>query len=153
MKTFTKISVSHFLHNSYHKSNLTYFQIIKGNLWYHITQQINGTPKGVYWPISKLHSILAVANLLAHNNITIIYYGPVNSLRLQLSVVSKWASKHLWGYHLLWCWWYVHILVTLQNIGIKCKIDMRIIKSWTFSWFKIIKIFSLSYFSIQIPFV
>ena len=26
-------------------------------------------PKGVYLPISKLHSILAVANLLAHNNL------------------------------------------------------------------------------------
>ena len=25
-------------------------------------------PKGAYWPILKLHSILAVANLLAHNN-------------------------------------------------------------------------------------
>ena len=29
-----------------------------------ITSKINGTPKGVYLPISKLHSILAVANLL-----------------------------------------------------------------------------------------
>ena len=28
-------------------------------------------PKGFYLPISKLHTILAVANLLAHNNITI----------------------------------------------------------------------------------
>ena len=27
--------------------------------------------------ISKLHSILAIANLLAHNNITISYYGQV----------------------------------------------------------------------------
>ena len=40
-------------------------------------------PKGVYLPISKLHSILAVANLLAHNNITISYYVQVNSLRLK----------------------------------------------------------------------
>ena len=35
--------------------------------------------------------------LLAHNNITICYYGQVNSLRLKLNVASKWASKHLWG--------------------------------------------------------
>ena len=27
----------------------------------------------------------------------LIYYGQVNSLQLQSSVVSKWASKHLWG--------------------------------------------------------
>ena len=30
--------------------------------------KINDTPKGVHLPISKIHSILAVANLLAHNN-------------------------------------------------------------------------------------
>ena len=35
-----------------------------------IASKINVTPKGVYLPISKLHSILAVANLLAHNNIS-----------------------------------------------------------------------------------
>ena len=35
-----------------------------------IASKINGTPKGIYLPISKLHLILAVANLLAHNNIS-----------------------------------------------------------------------------------
>ena len=30
--------------------------------------KIKGTPRGVYLPISELHSILALANLLAHNN-------------------------------------------------------------------------------------
>ena len=40
--------------------------------------KINGTPKGVSLPISKPHSILAVANLLAHNNIIqICYYGQI----------------------------------------------------------------------------
>ena len=48
---------------------------------------------GFYLPISKLHSILAVANLLAHNNITISYYVQVNSLWLKSSVALKWASK------------------------------------------------------------
>ena len=38
-----------------------------------INSKINGTLKGVYLPISKLRWILAVANLLAHNNITISY--------------------------------------------------------------------------------
>ena len=32
-----------------------------------IASKINGTPKGDHLLISKLHSILAVANLLAHN--------------------------------------------------------------------------------------
>ena len=31
-------------------------------------------PKGVYLPISKLHSILTIKNLLAHNNISQISY-------------------------------------------------------------------------------
>ena len=34
-----------------------------------IKSKINDTPIGVYLPISKLHSISAVANLLAHNNL------------------------------------------------------------------------------------
>ena len=58
---------------------------------------MNDSLKCVYLPISKLHAKLAVANLLAHNNITISYYMQVNSLRLKSSVASKWASKHLWG--------------------------------------------------------
>ena len=33
-----------------------------------IGSKINGTPICVYLPISKLHSILAIVNLLAHNN-------------------------------------------------------------------------------------
>ena len=41
-----------------------------------INSKINGTHKSVYMPILKLHvrSITTVANLLAHNNITISYY-------------------------------------------------------------------------------
>ena len=42
--------------------------------WNTFASKINGTPKGVYLPISKLHSILAVANLLAHNKISQICY-------------------------------------------------------------------------------
>ena len=61
------------------------------------------TAKGVYLPISMLYSILALLNLLAHNNITIRNDGQVNSLRLKSSVASKWASKHLSGYHLFCC--------------------------------------------------
>ena len=54
-------------------------------------------------PISKLPCILAVANLLAHNNITISYYVHVNSQQLNSNVASKWASKQLWVYHLFCC--------------------------------------------------
>ena len=46
--------------------------------WYH-QQQNKWYPKGFYLLIS-IHTILAVANLLAHNNITISYYVQVNSL-------------------------------------------------------------------------
>ena len=38
-----------------------------------INIKINGTSEGVYSPLSKLHSIFALENLLAHNNITISY--------------------------------------------------------------------------------
>ena len=54
-------------------------------------------PKGVYLSISKLHSILAAVNLLAHNNLWLCYYGQVNSLRLKSSVASKWASNTFAG--------------------------------------------------------
>ena len=37
---------------------------------YTISSKINVTPKVVYLPISKLHSIVAVANLPTHNNIS-----------------------------------------------------------------------------------
>ena len=48
-----------------------------------INIKIKGTPNGVYMPISKLHSILALANLLAHNNLWLCYYGQVNYARLK----------------------------------------------------------------------
>ena len=43
------------------------------NNMYH-RQQNKCYPKGVYLPISKLHSFLAVAILLAHNDISEICY-------------------------------------------------------------------------------
>ena len=51
-----------------------------------IGSRINGTPKGVYLPISKLHSILAVANLLAHNNKSQICY--CGQISLQSAAVN-----------------------------------------------------------------
>ena len=61
-------------------------------------QQNKCYPKGVYWPISKLHSILAVANLLAHNNISQICY--CGQISLQSAAVNCSFSdnlQHLWG--------------------------------------------------------
>ena len=70
---------------------------VKSNLFQYkgtINGKINGTPKGVYMPILKLHSVLAITNLLSYNNINIdiTYYVRVNSLRLKWNVASKWAS-------------------------------------------------------------
>ena len=44
-----------------------------------ISSKINVTTKGVYLPLSKLHSFLAVTNLLAHNKIgQICYCGQIS---------------------------------------------------------------------------
>ena len=51
-----------------------------------MANKINGTPKGVHLPISKLHSILAVANLLAHNNISQFCY--CGQISLQSAAVN-----------------------------------------------------------------
>ena len=58
-----------------------------------IASKINVTPKGVYLPISKLHSILAVANLLAHNNKSQICY--CGQISLQSAGVNCSFSDNL----------------------------------------------------------
>ena len=50
-------------------------------------------PKGVYLPILKLHSILAVANLLAHNNISQVCY--CGQISLQSAAVNYSFSDNL----------------------------------------------------------
>ena len=62
-----------------------------------IASKISVTPKGVNLPISKLHSILAVANLLAHNNKSQICY--CGQISLQSAAVNCIFSDntHLWG--------------------------------------------------------
>ena len=76
-------------------------------LEYTIDSKINGTPQRCLLAnLGAIHSILAIANLLALNNITISYYGQVNSLWVKSNVASKWASKHLWECHLICFWWY-----------------------------------------------
>ena len=55
--------------------------------------KINVTPRGVYSPNSKLHLILAVANLLAHNNRSQIYY--CGQISLQRAAVNCSFSDNL----------------------------------------------------------
>ena len=50
-------------------------------------------PKGVYLPFLKVHSILAVANLLAHNNISQICY--CGQISLQSAAVHCSFSDNL----------------------------------------------------------
>ena len=59
--------------------------------------KINVTPKGAYLPISKLHSILAVANLLAHNNKSQLWYCGQISLQSAAVNCSFLKICHLWG--------------------------------------------------------
>ena len=49
-----------------------------------INSKINGTPKGVYMSISKLHSILVAENLIARNNLLLCCYGQVNKFATAL---------------------------------------------------------------------
>ena len=85
-----------------------------------MNSKINGTPKGVYLPFSKLQSILTVANLLAHNNIWLSCYVQANSVRLKSMVASKWAIRNHWGYRLFCCSWY-HALRHLRAKDVLCK--------------------------------
>ena len=55
-----------------------------------IASKINVTPKSVYSPISKLHFILVVANLLAHNNISEICYS--DQISLQSAAVINFSD-------------------------------------------------------------
>ena len=59
----------------------------------HHRQQNICYPNGVYLPISKLHSILAVANLLAHNNKSQICY--CGQISLQGAAVNCSFSDNL----------------------------------------------------------
>ena len=63
----------------------------------YIASKSNDTPKGVYLPISKLQSILAVANLLAHNNKSQICYCGQISLQSAAVNCSFMTILHRWG--------------------------------------------------------
>ena len=60
---------------------------------FHRTSKINVTPKDVYLLISKLLSILAVANVLAHNNISQICY--CGHISIQSAAVNCSFSDYL----------------------------------------------------------
>ena len=50
-----------------------------------INSKVNGTPKGVYLLISKIHSILAVSNLLANSNLwyIIMYLSKFGATKIE----------------------------------------------------------------------
>ena len=58
-----------------------------------MASKINVTAKGVYLPISNLHSVLVVANLLAHNNKSQICY--CGQISLQSTAVNSFFSDNL----------------------------------------------------------
>ena len=60
-----------------------------------MASKISVTPKSAYLPISKLHSILAVANLLAHNNKSQICY--CGQISLQSAAVNCSLSDTFGG--------------------------------------------------------
>ena len=72
------------------KNQCAFTKVMTILVWCTINSKINGTLKGFYLLILKLHSILAVLNLLGHNNITISYYVQVNSLRLKSNHYQCW---------------------------------------------------------------
>ena len=60
---------------------------------YHRQPNINVTSKSVYLPFSKIHMILDVANLLAHNNINQICYS--GQILVQSAVLDSNFSDNL----------------------------------------------------------
>ena len=76
-----------------------------------IASKINVTPKGVHMPISKLQSIFAAANLLAHNNISQICY--CGQILLQSAATNSSFSDNLTTFVvtfiLLAMWWYIFL--------------------------------------------
>ena len=61
-----------------------------------IASKINVTHKGAYLPVSKLHSILALANSLALNNISqICYYGKISLQSVTVKCSFSDNLKHL----------------------------------------------------------
>ena len=66
-----------------------------------IDSKINSTPKGVYLPISKLHSILVVANLFANNNLWLCF-SKYATAKIECSFEMGKQTPLGW-YHLFCC--------------------------------------------------
>ena len=77
-----------------------------------IASKINVTPKGVRKTTVNCSTLMKFDR---SNKFDFRYYRQVNSLRLKSSVASKWATKHLWGYH-LFCWEYHCFAVSLTSL-------------------------------------
>ena len=92
-----------------------------------ISSKINVTPKGVYLPILKLHSILAVANLLAHNNKSQICY--CGQISLQSAAVNCSFSDTFWVTCIL-------LAMVHENLSIfMCSLELWLMKQNSFHEF------------------
>ena len=58
-----------------------------------MNSKINGTPKDVHLPISKLH--LRIAHFETHNNVWLYCYGQVNSVRLKSESIFEMGKQTL----------------------------------------------------------
>ena len=81
-----------------------------------LASKINDTPKGAYLPILKLHSILVVANLLAHNNKSKICY--CGQISLQSAVVNCSFFDNLMPMVV------THILLAMEHGHLLCVTSM-----------------------------
>ena len=92
-----------------------------------IASKINGTSKGVYLPVSKLHSILAIANLLAQNNRSQIYYCG------QISLQSSFSDNlTLLGVTFILLAMYIKSFYYLQQAIRFCSLIGKNVVSWCF---------------------
>ena len=61
---------------------------------------------------SELSSYVALLARIIQCQNNSSYYVQVISLQLKSNVASKKACKHLWGYNLFCCWWYIVFFLT-----------------------------------------
>ena len=83
-------SLGYLITDALHYAQLSLLKVFQTGT---IASKMNVTPKGVYLPISKLHLILAVSNLLFQNNISQICY--CGQISLQSAAVNCSLSYNL----------------------------------------------------------
>ena len=86
-------------------------EFVMNGLWFAVVFKniqlsiMNFLIAGTRWTVDK--AVKKCKNIMF---LRLCYCGQINSLRLKS---WKWASKHLWGYDLFWCWWNMICIVYL----------------------------------------